>query len=79
MTDEERDRALEAAWTAPQSDTTEYLEELRARIQAFESRYELPTSQLSEELVQGRIRETAEVCEWLYLAQLRDRLGQARS
>lgn len=39
--------------------------ELRAQMKRFEARYELPSSRLEDELKAGRLRETAEVCEWV--------------
>jgi len=41
------------------------MKELQTALHAYEARYELPSDRLEDELAAGRIRETAEVCEWL--------------
>ena len=41
------------------------LKELRREIQQYEARYELSSDLLEKELEAGRLRETAEVCNWL--------------
>jgi len=79
MTAAGRDRAIEATVTAGEPVGKTYLLALDARIRAFESRYELPTPNLQAALEAGRIPETAEICEWLFLASLRSRLGEART
>lgn len=79
MTATGRNRAIEAAVAAGEPVGEPYLLALDARIGAFESRYELPTPNLPAALEAGRIQETAEICEWLFLASLRSRLGEART
>jgi hypothetical protein len=41
------------------------LKELRASLHTYEARYELASDQLEGELAAGRIRETAEICDWV--------------
>jgi hypothetical protein len=41
------------------------IKQLRQSLCAYEARYELPSEKVHDELVAGRIRETAEVCSWL--------------
>lgn len=79
MTATGRSEAVEAAVAAGEPVGRPYLLALDARIRAFESRYELPTPDLLATLEAGRIQETAEICEWLFLASLRSRLGEARA
>ncbi len=39
--------------------------ELEKRLRQYEARYELKSEQLDGELQAGRIRDTAEICEWV--------------
>ncbi|MBI2320944.1 MAG: hypothetical protein HYU88_02320 [Chloroflexi bacterium] len=41
------------------------LKELRRRICDYEARYELRSDQVRKELKAGRLRETAEICDWV--------------
>lgn len=41
------------------------LKDLRRRLRAFEGRFELSSERVEEELASGRLRETAEVCDWV--------------
>lgn len=43
------------------------LRELRDKMRRYEARYELPSSRVEDEVASGRLRETAEVCDWLIL------------
>ena len=76
MTDEERTRALDAAFAESPEALANYLAVLDARLRVFEQRYELPTSTLPDALASGRLRDTAEVSEWLFWAHLRSELAR---
>lgn len=78
MTPLERSEAMTAALEAPQELGRAYAVALDAKIRAYEARYELPTSALPAALASSQIRETAEVCDWLFWADVRERIGQAR-
>jgi len=39
--------------------------ELREKIRRYEARYEIASSRVEVELKSGRLRETAEICDWL--------------
>jgi hypothetical protein len=41
------------------------LKEVRVSLSTYEARYELASDQLEGELAAGRIRETAEICDWV--------------
>ena len=41
------------------------IKELKKRIHQYENRYELKSENLDEELSAGRIKDTAEVCDWV--------------
>ncbi len=48
---------------------------IKARIHQFEARYEFPSEQLSARLREGRIAETADVAEWLFVLRLKTMSG----
>ncbi len=39
--------------------------EVRQALGAFERRYELPSGQVEQALRDGRLHETADICDWL--------------
>lgn len=41
------------------------IKRLRQSIRTYEARYELSSERLCDELAAGRLRETAEICDWL--------------
>ena len=41
------------------------LEELRRELNQYETRYELRSERVEEELKAGRLRETSEICDWV--------------
>jgi hypothetical protein len=41
------------------------LKECRQRMRVYEARYELGSDRVETELAAGRLRETAEVCDWI--------------
>lgn len=45
----------------------ELVQSLRARLDVFEVRYEIPSSEVLDALRAGVLRETAEVSEWLVI------------
>jgi len=59
------------------------VESLQARLDVFEGRYELSSSEVLDALRNGTLRETAEVSEWLviwgtYQSATRGRSAQAK-
>lgn len=48
---------------------------IKAKIQAYESRYEMSSAQLSERLKTNTFRETAEVSDWLFWLRVRELSG----
>src|SRR3972149_12217573 len=71
MSEEERARLLDAAFSAAPEALAAYLAVLDARLRVFEQRYELLSSQLHEALERGLLRDTADVSEWLFWVDLR--------
>jgi len=45
---------------------------LRARIRAFEARYEMTSAEMLRKFRAGEIRETADISKWLFLISVRD-------
>ena len=41
------------------------MKELIASLREYENRFELGSERLDDELAAGRIRETAEICDWV--------------
>ncbi len=41
------------------------IKELRAKLSGFQARYEVAFDQVETEIAKGRLKETAEVCEWV--------------
>lgn len=50
------------------------VEEIDAQIAEFERIYELPSSEMVEEVSEGRREETDEIASWMMLVNLRDRV-----
>lgn len=48
-----------------QQNADRLLQELRDKMRRYEARYEIASGRIEEELASGRLRETAEVCDWL--------------
>ena len=79
MDEAERTRVLNAAFETSPEALAAYVAVLAARLRAYEQRYELPTSALSEALDSGQLRETADISAWLFWADLRSQLvGKTR-
>ena len=71
MTEAARTRVVDAAFDCGPEALRNYLTVLDARLRVFELRYELPTGALSEALASGKLRDTADVSEWLFWSHLR--------
>ncbi len=67
----------------PERDNTTLLEgnrqqllrHYRQQLRSYETRYELPSTRVVEELQAGRLRETADVCDWVMVIQAQQMLG----
>ena len=76
MGETERTQLIDAAFEWPPDALANYLAELDARLRVFEQRYELPSNNLAEALLSGRVYDTADVSAWLFWAELRSELAQ---
>lgn len=66
----QRTRALESLVQATRSGRMNS-SALDARIRKLEQRYEISSADLRKQLRDGRIKETAEIAEWLFLLDAR--------
>jgi hypothetical protein len=48
-----------------QQNTDRLLRDLHKKMRRYEARYEIASSRLESEMAAGRLRETAEICDWL--------------
>jgi len=78
MTAGERDEVLSAAFASSAADLRIYYLTVLAKVRKFELRYEMSSDDLPAALASERIRETADVCDWMFWSDLRKRLEQAR-
>lgn len=53
-----------------------HLPELDAKIASFETRYEMSSEVMSQKLSDGSLPETADICSWQILLELRGRVRQ---
>jgi hypothetical protein len=76
MSAEDRERFIEAAFTDSGEALVGYLDLLDNRLRVFEQRYEMPSSELPAAVEGGKLRETAEISEWLFWADIRRQLAR---
>lgn len=78
MSGAEREQVIADAFASSATTSRSMMVTIGARIRHFESRYNLPTSQLPAALAENRIQETADICEWQFWVSVRDRLASPR-
>lgn len=71
----DREQAIEALLGEAISPVNGQAMAIKARIQGFESRYEMTSAQLVDRLRRNSCMETAEISEWLFWLHLRDLSG----
>lgn len=75
MDDKQREKLFkELIRVAMLPPTAEELAELDAKIKAYESKYNLSSDKIHSSIDDGSLKETDEVCSWLMLVGLRNRL-----
>lgn len=67
MTAEDRTKALTALTDAARRDGAEMHSILEARVRQFEMRYTLTSTEMLRALTDGRLSETPDIAEWLFL------------
>ena len=64
-------------WVAARSEPLNgQLAELDAKIASFETRYEMSSESMCQKLSDGSLPETADICSWQILLELRGRVRQ---
>ena len=58
---------------APSRPSAADLELLESRVLAFERRYEIPSAEVHEAIEDHRLRETADVVEWIFAIRALER------
>ncbi|MFZ5623704.1 MAG: hypothetical protein ACOY71_04635 [Gemmatimonadota bacterium] len=76
MTPEQREMVLSELVRNAQLPRNGQRAEIDARIRDFEHRYEMNSQELLVALREGRQRETAEIAQWLFLLQVREKSGR---
>jgi midasin (ATPase involved in ribosome maturation) len=79
LSPEQRERRLAAFASGRKQLLNGEMDDLNRQIAVFEKRYEQSSASMRERFKQGAIHETAEICEWLMLLELRDSLGRSSS
>jgi hypothetical protein len=51
-------------------------EDLDRQISIFETRYEMSSDEMQKQYRAKQLKETADICSWMMLLSLRDRLGR---
>lgn len=75
LSQEEKDKAIQELLKAVmEPPTPEELAELDAKILTYETKYGIPTDKIHESIDNGTLKETNEVCSWIMLANLRERI-----
>ncbi len=78
MTEVERDMVIADAFAASATTSRSMAITIGAKIREFEAQYKISTTDLSDALAENRIQETAEICEWIFWAGVRDHLAPPR-
>jgi hypothetical protein len=76
MTPGERDSVLSQIAADAVAPTNGQLAVVNSRIRAFETRYEMSSTELLARLAKSEIRETADIASWLFLLQMREHSGR---
>ena len=76
MSEEQRNIALGDLFHAAFQPTDDQLREQKNSVQCeirhYESRYTMSSADMKRKLVNGEIRESADICSWLMLLKLQD-------
>lgn len=75
MEPDKRTRVLTSLVRATREAPNGEVRQLEERIERFEREFDMSSHAMRHSLAQGEIRETTEVCEWLMLLDLRDRIA----
>lgn len=76
MSEADRTRLLDTVFEWPEEVLANFLAVVDARLRVFEQRYELPSAALAEAVESGKLRDTADVSEWMFWANVRNDLAR---
>lgn len=76
MEPNKRSRVLDTLVRATQGPPNGEVAQLTERIRRFETDYGMSSQSMRSALSDGSLRETTEICEWLMLLGMRDRIGK---
>lgn len=79
MMGDEREATMSSIVAASRQAPNGEISRLSAQIQAFEEQHSMTSDELRSALRKREVRETAEICRWLMLLDLRERLEPSRS
>jgi hypothetical protein len=74
MSAREQERRVSELIRAARSAPNGEIEELDREIRAYEQRYGLDSASLEREVAGGHRQETEDICRWLMLLRIRERL-----
>jgi hypothetical protein len=72
-------REIEARYEIKVQPSTILLRRLRTKVRSFEKRYEIPTTAMLTEVRSGKMRETAEIGQWMQYHAVLGRLISAKT
>ena len=75
LSEREREQVLTELIQSARLPRTGQASALDARIREYEVRFEMTSEELHQQLRAGRLRETAEIAQWLFLLGARDDTG----
>jgi hypothetical protein len=79
LSTDERARVLSELVRSSQSLPNGEIDELDRRISEFEIRYEMSSATMQQQYRNRSLRETADICHWLMLLNMKDRIVRAAS
>ena len=69
-----RDQLLSGLVSGAREPVNGYADRLDARIAEYESRYELTSAEMLEQIENGTLKETDDIASWLMLLNVRNRV-----
>lgn len=74
LSPEERDEKIEEFIRAGKITNEQALDDLNQKLDRLEENYEITSNEMKNQLRQGFLQETQEICYWLMLLKLREKL-----
>ena len=71
-------KLFEEALNPTQEQLNRQMDEIDARIRAFERQYEMPSASMHQKVLERKMQETADICSWLMLLKVRQRFDKHR-